>query len=255
MATDETSMIDDYLLDRLPPEDRRAFETRLAQDSGLAGRVAERRQLLTQIEIYGDHLIKQRLRTIHQREASTPPSPTRRRWWPLLLLALALLALLLWWALRRPSPQQLYADYYQTYPLSLSQRATEQPDPLAQIDRHYQNGEFDRALPLLEQSLREAPDQSQLRLALAITYLELDRPAAAETALRELLANDFDPFREQAQWYLALLYLKRGELTRVRPYLESLAAEEGGDFYKRARRLLGELPLPNLHPGPPLPGK
>lgn len=58
--------------------------------------------------------------------------------------------------------------------------------------------DYDRALPLLQQSLAEQPDDRPVRRALAGVQLELNRPARARVLAEPLLAADADA----ATWYL-----------------------------------------------------
>ncbi len=243
MAKDDTPLIDEYLLGQLSPSEHAAFEARLAKDTSLAQLVTERRTLMEKIEAYGDYQIKQQLKAIHQKEVGKKPTPASfRRWlWPLLLLIIVLLGLLFWWSSRPASPQQLYAVYYKTYPLNLSQRGEEKTSLLAQIDQYYGQGEFAIATPLLEQVLSRDSSQSQVRLALAICHIEAQEFDQALEELHRIAAIDFDPYQAQALWYMALVYLRQGEVSKARISLENLTNDKQGDFYKEAKAILQSL--------------
>ncbi len=243
MAKDDTQLIDEYWLGHLSPSEHTAFEARLAKDTSLAQLVTERRTLMEKIEAYGDYQIKQQLKAIHRKEVGKKVTATSfRRWlWPLLLLIIVLLGLLLWWSIRPASPQQLYAVYYKTYPLNLSQRGEEKTSLLAQIDQYYSSGEFATATPLLEQVLSRDSSQSQVRLAIAICHIEAQKLDQALEELHHIAAIDFDPYQAQAIWYMALVYLRQGKVSKARTSLENLTTDKQGDYYKEANGLLRSL--------------
>jgi hypothetical protein len=68
----------------------------------------------------------------------------------------------------------------------------------------------------------------------------LDRPLIAQNSLMQVLASDNNVFKQEAKWYLALTYVKAGEMDTAREMLQEIVKDKG--FYtKRAKEMLGSL--------------
>ncbi|MCB0839928.1 MAG: hypothetical protein KDD99_24830, partial [Bacteroidetes bacterium] len=75
--------------------------------------------------------------------------------------------------------------------------------------------------------------------AIGICQLELGQFGEAQASFTQLIESS-EIFRDQGQWYLALVYLKQGELEKCKVELENLAGKSGG-FQQKAEGLLGRI--------------
>ena len=249
------SQIDAYLLGELTGSQLDAFERALREDPALAQRVSEERQLFRGLQHHGNEQLRARLKAIHrqtQGEASASPTGTapsaKKRRLPvrILLTAAAGLALLIVATyLLRPDPlsgPEVFAQHYQSYPLSLTERSEPTEDPrLAQIDARYSRGDYERVLPLVAELTAEANRDPLLQMAGGIAALESrDYPLAIRyfTSIRE---NPDSPLADQATWYLALTHLQGDDVRAARPLHEGLAKRPEADRHTEAIAVLQQL--------------
>jgi hypothetical protein len=68
----------------------------------------------------------------------------------------------------------------------------------------------------------------------------MDRPLIAQKCLMQVVAEENNVFHQEAQWYLALTYIKAGEEDQARDVLQQIVSEKG--FYsKQAKEKLSSL--------------
>jgi len=75
----------------------------------------------------------------------------------------------------------------------------------------------------------------------AFSQLELNQLLACKNSLIALHEMDSFIFSEQVQWYLALIYLKEGDLLACKAILNEIRKVEWHFSFKKAGKLLLEL--------------
>ncbi|MFM2387093.1 MAG: hypothetical protein RL660_1850 [Bacteroidota bacterium] len=134
------------------------------------------------------------------------------------------------------SPQDLYKEYYESPSLSVERGTND--DLLAKITQHYNAKQYAEAIPLLESYIALQPQDQKFLLALAICKLNTNRVAEAEKELQAIIASD-TTFKQKAEWYLALAYLKNGDKEKAMALLKSFGPDH---FYNaKAKAVLKEL--------------
>jgi tetratricopeptide (TPR) repeat protein len=116
--------------------------------------------------------------------------------------------------------------------------AADDPTNAAQAMRAYDRANYTEAVERLLIEVAGNPDDSSLRLYLAVSYLLRQQPAEAEPLLRGIIRTD-DLTTVPAKWYLALCLLQRGQKAEAVTLLQSLTADTV--FGERAGRTLDEL--------------
>ena len=229
MNSTDQHTIDEYLLNRLEGDNLQTFEQSLAHDEALAKEVAERKQLMSAMEMVGDLQMKERVRRIHLAEigrSDNPPNTNPRKWvFALVLILIASLAI--WWFVRpkAQTPPQLYAQYYKPYDLNFSTRNSDASLVLAEAGALYKSGNYATALPLFEQVINATPTDSKARLAAGICQLELKQYEEALAQFNVLIDAKDPLFGEQALWYGAMARLQQGNVTETSVLLEKLVTE------------------------------
>ena len=88
-------------------------------------------------------------------------------------------------------------------------------------------------MPVFLELLKEEPDNAEVQLAIGICQLELEQ---FENASQTFTSVNNPLYKDQAQWYMAMTFLKQSDLTSARTILELI---EKGDFnYEKAQDLL-----------------
>ncbi len=143
--------------------------------------------------------------------------------------------------LRKPnySSSELFASYYAPYENHIVSRGDGDDVILERAMSAYDNQNYQRAASLLQPYLEANPDERSVALYLGIAQMEISNYGAAETHLIEALNDPL--YQQQADWYLALLYLRMDEKTKASQTLEKIV--NMGDHYKEmeARELLRKL--------------
>jgi tetratricopeptide (TPR) repeat protein len=171
-------------------------------------------------------------------KVEAPPLKVLSVNWKRTLLLAASFALLLvaTWYLGSPK-QPAYEQYAMHTPISFTERGeNEALQNAAETD--FKNGKYAGALTSLEALLRQNPDDLIAALYKGICLIELNRPAEARSVLQPL-ASGTSALRADAQWYIALSYLKEKNTEQCKAALQQIGA--GMDHYEKAQELLKKL--------------
>lgn len=136
--------------------------------------------------------------------------------------------------------QALFAANYQI-PAAPQARGDNGLDSLLQAAHNlYNQKQYSEAIPIYRQYIKgnvaaadKESDIQNARLFVAISLLEGDQLNEAIMQLTMLLDQD-----EIAQWYLALAFLKRGDVAASKEMLESIQNKERHLYQGRAAKLL-----------------
>ena len=89
-----------------------------------------------------------------------------------------------------------------------------------ELQEAYNSGDYEKALPLIEDYLKEAPKDMDVLLAKGISLSELERYAEAHEAF-DYIAS-LKPRVQKQKWYDAICYLKEGNKSQATVLLEEL---------------------------------
>lgn len=240
--------IEDYLNDEMDESSRKAFEAQLSSDQALQQELALQQTLRAGIRDKGNQLLKQKLKGFHQEEINNTSDsdsakviPLSRR--PIVRIMAAAVTLLLvalaYYLFQAPvDDADLFASNYEPYAISLVQRGTGQ-DQLTTADELYRNGQYQKALDLLETLAPEISATPKVSMALAICYIETDQLEKAKSQLNGLYDNPL--YQDKVQWYLALIALKNKQTETAKAELEKLSQDQNSNYQNRAKSLLQKL--------------
>lgn len=250
--------IDAYLSGDNTPEERRGFEQATAADPQLAGEVTLWQNV---DEALGDEptldfqqtvakVGKDYLAAMGSSQAKVRRLGVSRR---LLSIAAAVLVLVassvLIWQLSQGSPvngQELYAANFTPYEITPEAvRSTDLPPPPSGLTKgliEYQDKQYAAAATTFESLLPAYKDSMNLVFTLANAYLNQQpaRVSLAATQLQRVIADGQSTYVPRAQWYLALIRVKEGDLPAAKALLEDVISY-GGETGKQAEALLKSL--------------
>ena len=116
-----------------------------------------------------------------------------------------------------------YEQYAMAEPLDLITKGSiEQTSHILtkELQEAYNSGDYEKALPLIEDYLKEAPKDMDVLLAKGISLSELERYAEAHEAF-DYIAS-LKPRVQKQKWYDAICYLKEGNKSQATVLLEEL---------------------------------
>lgn len=105
----------------------------------------------------------------------------------------------------------------------------------------YSNKDYAKAVGILEEVNKAKPADLQVPYYIGTCYLALDKPNQAETHFKALLGKTNAYYFEHAQWYMALIYVYKGELDKSKAILEEVVKNPNHYFLTQAENLLGDV--------------
>ncbi|MBR9920357.1 MAG: tetratricopeptide repeat protein [Bacteroidetes bacterium] len=245
-------LIEKHLAGTLSETEENAFRRMLESEPGLANEV-KLHQRLDQV-LAGDRIhafrekLKQTDRAWKKPEEAKKMYIRRKPKRSQLAIAATIVLLLAasLYLLLKPGSDgtdSLYAANFAPYEMVLNQRGAADESPRKQLEAQavsaYENQQFDQAAQAFASLQEIAPNEDPFQFYYCLSVLASGQPDKAIPGL-ELLSEDSNSlFQEQSRWYLALAYLKNGQLEQAK---SSLAQIETGAYRSaEAARLLRKL--------------
>jgi len=257
---EKIQLIEDYLLQRLSTEQNLAFEQQLKNDPPLVKDLELHNLLLQGIELEGKltkfskHLntLKTASSSEHisnlvvakrQATGKTGASVKTIQRWIAGAAAVILLLVGSYWYLNDDSTESLYNKYYQVYPGSV-QKSIVRGDTSYTLEEQamqaYEGRNYQRAAALITSVIQTKPEDPDWPFYLGISYLELNDFKQAERYLKISATNPRSMYIKQAQWYLALSYVKNNQNAQAKEILNNLKLQTGV-YSDKAKQLVEHL--------------
>ena len=243
MSEDLQNKVYDYLEGRMSPQEQELFEKQLLENQELKKEVNDIRALEQGLHGLGVESFKQDLASWEDALNSQPKDTSN---WKNFLAVAAVILLIALPAIYflvpgNPSNQDLFLSYYQPYEEMITTRGnTSDSLNLLLIEgmEAYSRKSYEECSSLLQSYLDQQPD-ARVSLYLAIAQLELNQAQAAEANF--IQARQDPIFRQQAQWYQALSYLKFSETEKAKDLLGEIVGQQGHYRNQEANKLLKQL--------------
>lgn len=237
--------IDRFLRGALHGEDLDNFYKEIEDNPIMAKALKTQQSLAEGIEFHGNQKLKKRLQKISQEARREKPAKRPQRVGIIRLAIITAAAVILFLVVNRlffsiPNPQRIFVQYYQPSELSLT-RQTDLETKVAQLEDFYTNENYEEAIPLFRELLAAQTENNNLRLALGNALLNTGDSEEAITQFQNILDRNDPLYTDQAKWYLALAFLKRGDQQRSKPFLKELIADPEADFHDQAVEVLEKL--------------
>jgi len=142
----------------------------------------------------------------------------------------------------RPTPQELFAEYFEPYPnLAGPVRggSSQDQDKRTLAYAAYDRGDFSQAATLFQEILPESENALMDHFYFGNVLLELGE---GEEAIEEftIVSNEAKGLAMDAKWYLGLSYLYVGDVAKAKVVLDEVSLA-GGDQSAQARRIIMKL--------------
>lgn len=142
------------------------------------------------------------------------------------------------------NPQELYASYFQTYPNIHSQRSVNKDAQTERLERvafqAYEEKNWTVAVSLFNELIDASPENTTYVFYGGIVNLKQEKPEQAISHFKEVLQEQDNLLASQANWYIALAYLKTGNINQVKYYLDKIITANM-DRKEEAKELLQKL--------------
>jgi len=137
---------------------------------------------------------------------------------------------------------EIVDKFYQPYEVTVTYRSgnTETDRLLLTALQRYEDENYEQALLLFEQLLEKRSDDMAVNLYSGISYMEVEKYQKATHSFQTIITDNNNLFIEQAEWYLAMCYLKTEDNAKAKELLDELINKES--YYKEmAKRIKNEL--------------
>ncbi len=140
-----------------------------------------------------------------------------------------------------PSNEQIFATYFRPYrdeSLEPTVRGEGEPTPEEQFRQLYWEGRYREALAAFEALENASKSNGNLQFLQANCLLATGQAKEAALALENVLRTGRSRFLPEAQWLLALAYLKDGNRGKAKALLQQMAEDAGSPRREEAGNLL-----------------
>lgn len=248
-------IIDQYLNQQLSGDQLDAFEAKLNNDPDFKKEIEMQAFIHRGANKLGQDEMHAKLKKIRAEVLHTPAKKTEEpkakvvplgqkkkirsllRWGMAAAIALAIGASIYIIANHQTmSTDDLYANYYQPYTEEITVRGDNTNASVQEVTQLYKDKKYREALPAFLRLLAAEPDNAELQLVVGICQLELDNFDKASQSFSSV-TNPL--YKDQAQWYLAMTFLKQNDLASAGTILKTI---QSGDFnYQKAQEILEQM--------------
>lgn len=229
-----------YLNNGLSSDEQAAFERNINADPDLKREVALHRSLLSELNDTDSIEFRQRIVEIARNLKEKKKRKKKSLFWKITAAAAAAIIVgvsMFIWQQNSDYKNHLFEDFYEVYPVEDMVRGNVKNNLDSTLDK-YENGNFMEAIPELSEFVKQNPKDASLKLYLGNCLLQTSQEKKAIDVFKDI------PFQssnyEDAQWYLALSYIKIGDKQKAESVLKGLV-EFDGVHRKNAQSLINEL--------------
>ncbi len=244
----QVALIEKYLQGHLAPEERSAFERQLHSDPLLAKKTSTYRDSFSRKISNKHNKLRRGLLAVGRKSSHLSHNIAALHKKKTVVKVIGIITLLSICVVstffifdKTTDNAALFTRYYNesisSHPL-LSDRSHEETYGIT----HYQNRDFQRAIPALEKEIIASPGDARLYLYLGLSYLESDNDEKALLNFQKAEKVAESKIRDSAIWYLALTEIKLNHTNEAKQNLLELANKaEPNPYTFKAKYLLQEL--------------
>jgi tetratricopeptide (TPR) repeat protein len=244
---DFSYFIERYISEEMKPEEKAWFEKELEGDTALRREVALRRQTDEILKKDADILaLRNKLEVIaadHKRKRPAAARMTFTKYAAAITL-LILAGSTIWLSSAKMSNEEIFEQFYSIVPVageSVSRSLSISPDDAyLKAFNEYRNGDYNKAISLFLQYTSVNQDNPEIYMLLGNSYVETEQFTEAGANYRKVVDHNDNLYLEDANWMLALCYLRTGETDKARLQL-SMIAESDSRHNRNAAKALRKL--------------
>ncbi len=242
---EDIELIEKYFNKTLSSQEVEQFDIRFKADAAFAAMVDDYKDIIQGVRLAAQEDF-QRDVTTWETELKNQEQTIRPLWWnPYLSIAAGLLILFVaglyfFYPKDNNNTDQLFTAYFTPYEDVVSVRGDNQQITLSEALVFYNNGEYNKAADLFESYLKEQPNNASALLYKGISELTMNDADKAIRTFKKVTTLE-SIFKEQAEWYLTLSYLKAGDQQTTFTLAKKIADQPHHDYQTKASALMKQL--------------
>jgi hypothetical protein len=224
MSLDKDLLIEKYFEKLLSEEEKLLFESYLANDEDFKKTFEFEKNIKNSLHFLERDALKNRLKSFEEKPQSKTVS-LKKWYWMSAGAAVMAIGLFLWLSFEnQANSQELYLSYYQSYPNVVSPvvRGKNTQDEKTKAFEIYEQEKYKEASTLFRQLYEKTKAEYALFYESQCYFALDDTKQGIELLENATFTDEKYPFRTQQQWYLALGYLKLGQVEKAKKYLQVL---------------------------------
>jgi adenosyl cobinamide kinase/adenosyl cobinamide phosphate guanylyltransferase len=241
----DIELIETYHKHKLGKKEQYEFDKRKAEDSEFAQKVKDYLLIINEVTTLGANEFDNKIKSWENEiQIKNKTKIELRRLW---MAAAGIIIILLpigYWLFSdlasNISSQTLFATYFEPYEDVISQRSSANSD-LSNAMKAYNSKNYTSAIEFFTKVPPENPNYIEAVFYMSASNMALDQLEVAESHLLQVMASDQGLYREAAQWYLTLIYLKRDNLKKVDSSLQVILLVDDHIFFEEAESLREDL--------------
>jgi hypothetical protein len=237
ITPDEFELIEQYLADKLSPEELERLDQKKKLDINWTKKTEEVKLLLVGIHETG---LAKSLDGFHdelQVENITSAKSAKvfkldKRW--MVAASLFLIASVATWLLvtSKTHNEKLYSRYFQPDPGLMTAMGSSDNYLFEKGMVSYKNGEYQHAIETWAPMLAKNPSSDTLQYFMGVAKQAIGDDKTAKQHLEIIARDSTNYFYHDACWYLGILYLKGSETARAKVYIERSSHPEKAALLK-----------------------
>ena len=241
---DNLEKIERYLNGSMLSKEKKEFDTLLKNNSKLLAEVVLVKEINEAILDDEAEEFRQTLKKIINPDQESKPinkSLINALKIPLAASVIILVGLSLYNIFIHQDSSKLFSNFYKPYSTDISTRSAEKMKDNIQLSYYlYQEGDYESSYEMLKNYTIKNFDDQTARFYLGLNALQLQYYKLAIDEFTMVEQDTVSPFALHARWYLAMAYLKEGNIKSARHFLQKLTDEDNMYSY-RARKILKKL--------------
>jgi len=244
MNEQEQSLIEGYIGGSLSEEELTIANRLMESSTEFAEEVSFQKMMLAHLEANIKNAQKRRLlEGLKEIKGETQEAKVIRfnpkiAWYSIAASILIVLGVFSYFNFGSPTSEEIYLSYYQPYDGVVNTRGDSKP--IAEVISIYNVGEYQLALDnFLQVEELEGISSGQYSLLVANCYLNLDKPDNGIEWLNKISNNENSLIRANKDWYIALCFLKKGNIEMSKSQLQNII-DNNSVYSRKAKQLLKE---------------
>ncbi|MGE0090402.1 MAG: tol-pal system YbgF family protein [Bacteroidales bacterium] len=242
------NLVDKYIYGELDISEMEQFEQTMDSDTNLKKEYLLYADINKAIHEEDVMMLRGSLNTIYDEMHSTKiiplKIPKRRIYYAAASIALLIATGSIVYEYSKPNLNNdaIYTKYFTPYEVSVTYRSGNE-----EIDRvlisaleKYENKDYENAVKLFEKVLEKRSTDIAANLYTGIALMETEKYQKATKSFQTIITHNNNLFIEQAKWYLAMCYIKTGQVKKAEITLNELVINDS--YYKKpAKKVLNDL--------------
>jgi hypothetical protein len=240
---DFSYFIEKFNAGEMDDAEKQWFQKELKGNSNLRDEVKLREKTEMVLTDYSSLQLRNKLRVIEKQRAEAVPSRNRRRQSPIryaaVITAFILLGSLLLFSGKNLTADEILDRFHKPYEGIAASRSAESitdDNYKAALD-YYSIHDYSTAALFFNKVLEKNPGDMESTMLYGVSNFEENNFPVAEQSFTSIVVNNDNYYIEDAQWYLALCYIKTNEQTKAVDQL-IMIRNSGNIYSKDARKVL-----------------